>query len=310
MEKDSRIYVAGYTGLLGSALVRKLGEEGYGDLILPAKATLDLRDQVKTKRFFQDTMPEYVFFAAGKVGGLQANSTLKAEFIRDNIQMQANVIHSSFESGVKKLLYVSSNCAYPKECPQPMKEEDLMTGKFEPTNQPFAVAKMAGMEMCKAYNFQYETNFITVIPASLYGPGDNYDLENAHMVSTLIKKCHEAKVKGEKEVKIPGSEERVREMMHIDDAADACLFLMNNYNSSEEINAGIGKGHTIREISDLVKKVVGFDGEIKFDKDKPTGMLKKVLDSERINRLGWSPQIEFEEGLQKTYGWYLDNQSQ
>ena len=307
MKKDSLIYVAGHKGLLGSSLLRVLKEEGFNSFILKEKTELDLRDQKATRNFFSDSKPDYVFLVAAKVGGLQANNTYKADFIYDNIQIQTNVIDSAFRFNTKKLLFVSSNCMYPKGCSQPMKEEDLLTGKFEPTNQPFAVAKFSGVEMCQAYNFQHNTNFISVIPTSLYGPEDNYVLGESHIVPDLIRKCHEAKIKKLEKIIIPGSGKRQREMIYVDDAARACLFLMENYNSSEPINAGFGRDYTIEELAKKVKEVVGFEGRIEFDDSKPSGMMKKMLDSSKIEALGWKPQVNFEEGLKITYDWFLEN---
>jgi len=307
MEKNSKIYIAGHRGLLGSALERLLRKEEYKNLILLNSSELDLREQNSTRKFFEKEKPEYVFLAAAKVGGLEANNIYRAQFIRDNLQIQTNVIDSSWKSGVKRLLFVASNCVYPKECLQPMKEEFLMTGKFEPTNQPFAIAKMAGIEMCDAYNSEYNTNFITIIPASLYGPGDNYDMVNSHIIPTLIRKCHEAKLDGKDSINLLGSKDRIREMIYVDDTANACLFLMENYESSKPINAGTGKGHTISEIAEKVKDAVGFKGKILFEDDQPSGMMCKILDSSKINSLGWKSKINLEEGLEKSYKWFVEN---
>ncbi len=307
MEKNAKIYVAGHRGLAGSALVRALRKDGCLYIITRASSELDLRDQRATEDFFLAEKPEYVFDAAAKVGGLYANNTYRAEFIYDNLQIQTNLIHASWKSGVKKLLFLGSNCIYPKECPQPMKEEHLWTGPLEPTNQPFAVAKLAGIEMCQAYRSQHGAHFISVIPASLYGPHDNYDPVHAHIVPTLIRKCHEAKILGEKEVNMGGSEHRRREMIYVDDMADACLFLMEHYDSPEVINVGTGTDHSVRELSDLVKGVVGFDGDVVFDTSKPTGMLLKRLDSSKIHALGWHPKNEIRGGLREAYHWFLQN---
>ena len=307
MEKNSKIYIAGHKGLLGSSLERLLKREGHGNLILRSSEVLDLREQTLTRDFFEREKPEYIFLAAAKVGGLQANNTYRAQFIRDNLQIQTNIIDAAWKNEVKKLLFVASNCVYPKECEQPMREESLMSGKFESTNQPFAIAKMAGIEMCEAYNKEYNTNFITIIPASLYGPNDNYDMANSHIIPTLIRRCHEAKLDGKDSISISGSKNRVREMIYVDDAADACIFLMENYSSSEPINAGIGKGYSIEEIAEKVKKVVGFNGKVIFDEGKPSGMMQKTLDSSRINSLGFKSKIGLEEGLEKSYKWFTDN---
>jgi GDP-L-fucose synthase len=304
MDKDSRIFIAGHEGMVGSALENLLGKEGYQNLITRSKSELDLRDQNVTKEFFLKEKPNYVFLAAAKVGGIYANNTYPAEFIYDNLQIQNNVIHYSWKTGVKKLLFLSSNCAYPKNCPQPMKEEYLLTGPLEPTNEPFAVAKIAGIRMCEAYNKQYGINFTSVIPASLFGPHDSFDLENAHLVPTLIRKFHEAKVQNADKVTLWGTGKPRRELMCVEDAARACLFLMQNYNSSSAINAGLGKDLCVRDIAGLVKGVVGFGGEVAFDMGKPDGMMQKLLDSSKINSLGWQAKTNLKEDLEKTYEWF------
>lgn len=307
MKKDAKIYVAGHTGLAGSAIVRELRQRDFQNLVLATHDELDLRNQKATAEFFKAHNPEYVFFAAGRVGGLTANNTQRADFIYDNLQMQINVIHSAWVSGVSKLLYLSSNCAYPRECDQPMRETDLMTGKFEPTNQPFAVAKIAGIEMCTAFNQQYGAKFISLIPASLFGPGDNYDMVNSHIIPTLIKRSHDAKVQNQKSFQLPGSPDRRRELLYSGDLADACIFLMDNYDSPEPINVGVGKDHTIKEISDLVKEVTGYSGEVIFDTGKPSGMMRKLLNSSRIRSLGWHPKTSLEEGMILAYEWFMRN---
>ncbi len=307
MEKNAKIYIAGHRGLAGSAITRALRRQGYENLLLKSSSELDLRDQQATESFFSREKPKYVFDAAAKVGGLQANSTYRADFMYDNIQIQNNLVHSSWKHGVQKFLFLGSNCIYPKDCPQPMKEEHLWTGLLEPTNQPYAVAKLAGIEMCQAYSFQHGADFISVIPASIYGPQDNYDLTHAHIIPTLITKCHEAKVRGEEEVKIPGSADRRREMLYADDMADACFFLMQHYDSSEVINIGTNKDHTVRELANLVKDVVGFEGEVLFETGKPTGMLLKFLDSKKITDLGWKAPTDIREGLEKAYQWFLEH---
>lgn len=305
MEKNSKIYVAGHNGLLGSSIVRTLVKEGFNNIFFKTKSELDLREQGQVRSFFDKEKPDYVFLAAAKVGGLQANNTYKADFIYDNLQIQSNVINSAFRVKTKKLLFVASNCMYPKNCEQPFKEESLLTGKLEPTNEPFAIAKIAGIKMCEAYNFQHKTNFISVIPASLYGPGDNYKEGESHIVPDLMKKMHNAKIMGLKKIIISGSAKRRREMIYVDDAAQACLFLMKNDNSSQPINIGNGFDYTIKEIAEKIKKVIGFTGKVEFDDSKPSGMMKKILDSSKINSLDWWPQTDIKEGLEKSYDWYL-----
>ena len=307
MEKNSKIFIAGHNGLLGSALVRELKRQGHTNLILRPRSELDLRDQTVTQEFFCSEKPEYVFLAAAKVGGIEANRTLTGEFIYDNLQIYTNVLHSAWKTGVKKLLFLGSNCIYPKNCAQPMKEEYLLSGTVEPTNEPYAIAKIAGVKMCQAYNKQYGTNFIAVIPASLYGPNDNFDIAGSHFVAAMIRKFHEAKAGSKNKVELWGTGQPRREIMHVDDAARACLFLMEKYNSSDLINAGCSNDATIHEFAQVVKEAIGFSGEIVFDTSKPDGIMKKFLDSGKINALGWKPQIELKEGIKSTYDWYLKN---
>jgi len=306
ISKDSKIYVAGHTGLLGSTLEKVLKREGFENLILRTHGELDLRDLQATNGFFREEKPDYVFMAAAKVGGLKANVESPVDFLRDNLDIQTNVISSAHKVGVLKLLFFGSNCMYPKECKQPMNEEDILTGRFEPTNQAYAIAKIAGMEMCRAYNSQYETRFITAIPASLYGPGDNFDMVNSHIVPTLIRRCHDAKIEGDVAVFLDGGKDRRRELVFVDDIAEASLFLMNNYESSEPLNIGTNKDHSIEEIAHAIKRIVGFEGDILFNESKPTGMKRKLMDSQKIQDLGWKHQIEFEEGLMESYQWFLD----
>lgn len=310
MEKDAKIYIAGHGGLVGSAIKRKLEAEGYVNLVFKSHSELDLTNQKATEEFFMREKPDYVFNAAARVGGIHENDTYPAEFIYENLQIQTNIIHSAYKSGVKKLMFIGSNCIYPKECRQPMKEEYLLTGKLEPTNEAFAAAKIAGIEMCRAYNRQYGTNFISVIPASLFGENDDYDAMNSHFVPALIRKFHEAKINNKKEVILWGTGNPRRELMHVDDFADAALFLMQNYNSSDIINVGTGKDMVIKEIAELAKGVVGFGGNIIFDKKSPDGMPRKLLDSTRINALGWNAKTGIEEGLRKTYGWFVEKSTE
>lgn len=304
MKKNSKIYIAGHTGLVGSSIKRKLEKEGYINLLFRTSSELDLRDQKATEEFFLREKPEYVFDAAAKVGGIKANSEKKADFIYDNLQIQNNIIYSSYKFGIKKLLFLASNCIYPKNCKQPMKEEFILTGPPEPTNDAYAIAKIAGIAMCQSYNSQYKQNFISVIPTNLFGPNDNFDLETSHFVAAQIRRFHEAKL-NKKDFILWGTGKPRREIMHVDDAADACLFLMQNYDSSEPINAGIGYDFSIKEISGLIKKIIGFEGKTILDKTKSDGIKRKLLDSSKINALGWKPKINLEDGLRETYEWFV-----
>lgn len=304
MEKDSKIYIAGHNGLVGKSIENLLKKEGYKNILNRSHNELDLRNQRAVEDFFEEEKPEYVFDAAAKVGGIKANSERKAEFIYENLQIQNNIIHSSYKFGVKKLLFLASNCIYPKNCKQPMKEEFLLTGPPEPTNDAFAIAKIAGITMCQSYNSQYKQNFISVIPANLFGQNDNFDLENSHFVAALIRKFHEAKL-NKKDVILWGTGKPRREIMHVDDLADACLFLMQKYDSPEPINIGSGYDLSIKELAGIVKKISGFDGKIFFDETKPDGIKRKLLDSSKINSLGWKSKTSLDEGLKKTYEEYL-----
>jgi GDP-L-fucose synthase len=307
MEKDSKIYVAGHRGLVGSAIMRRLEAEGYKNLLTHTHAELDLTRQEKVEEFFHEERPDYVFLAAARVGGIYANNTYPAEFIYSNLTIQTNVIHASYLFEVKKMLFLGSSCIYPKNCPQPMKEEYLLSGPLEPTNEPYAVAKIAGIKMCQAYNRQYGTNFLSVMPTNLYGPNDNFDLKMSHVLPALIRKFHEAKTEGLSEVEIWGTGSPMREFLHVDDLADACLFLMNNYNSSKIINIGAGKDLTIKELAEMIARIVGFDGHLFFNSIKPDGMSKKLLDVSRLNSFGWRARIGLEQGIAKTYKWYAEN---
>lgn len=309
MHKEAKIYVAGHRGLVGSAILRKLQSEGYSHIITRTHRELDLTDQQAVYRFFEGERPEYVFLAAARVGGILANSTYPADFIRENLLIQTNVIDAAHRYGVKKLLFLGSSCIYPKFAPQPLKEEYLLTGALEPTNEPYAVAKIAGIKMCQAYNRQYGTNFISVMPTNVYGPGDNFDLETSHVLAALLRKFHEAKVSGAPHVVVWGSGTPRREFLHADDLADACLFLMNNYDSSEIINVGVGKDLTIAELARLIKEIVGYEGEIVFDTTKPDGTPRKLLDVSRLFGLGWRPQVRLEDGIRSTYEWFVRNYS-
>lgn len=307
MEKSSRIYVAGHRGLVGSAIVRKLQSEGYHNLILKTSSELDLRRQQDVEDFFREEKPEYVFLAAAKVGGIQANNVYSAEFIYDNLMIQNNVIHSAYANGVKKLLFLGSSCIYPKYARQPMKEEYLLDGKLEPTNEAYAIAKIAGIKMCEHYNKQYGTNFISAMPTNLYGPNDNFDLETSHVLPALMRKFHEAKTNNKEEVVIWGTGKPKREFLHVDDLADALLYLMNNYNGSQFVNVGTGKDITIQELAELIKDIVGFEGRIVNDTSKPDGTPRKLLDVSRLKELGWEARIGLREGLEMTYQWFVEN---
>lgn len=299
--------MAGHKGLVGSAILRKLQAEGYSNIVTRTHQELDLTNQQEVYRFFETERPEYVFLAAAKVGGILANSTYPAVFIRENLLIQTNIIDAAYRYGVKKLLFLGSSCIYPKFAPQPIKEEHLLTGALEPTNEPYAIAKIVGIKMCQAYNKQYGTNFISVMPTNLYGPGDNFDLETSHVLPALIRKFHEAKVAGAPHVVVWGSGTPRREFLHVDDLADACLFLMNNYDSSEIINIGVGKDLTIAELANLIKEIVGYKGEIVFDTSKPDGTPRKLLDVSKLFNLGWRPRIRLEDGIRSTYEWYMQN---
>lgn len=311
LKKDSKIYVAGHTGMVGSAIVRKLKKEGHSNLILRNSRELDLTDQSAVASFFESEKPEYVFLAAAKVGGIAANDTYRAEFLYENLMIQNNVIHQSYVEGVKKLLFMASSCIYPKMSPQPIKEEYLLTGELEPTNEPYAIAKIAGVKLCENYNRQYGCNFISVMPTNLYGPNDNYDTETSHVLPALLRKFHEAKLKTQstgdgnanysKQVELWGTGTPRREFLHVDDLAEACLFLMKTYRGNVSVNIGTGKDISIRELADLIKEITGFEGKIMWDRNKPDGTPRKLLDVSLINRLGWTYKIELEEGIKSVY---------
>jgi len=350
MNKNSRIYIAGHKGLVGSAIVRKLQSEGYSNLVLRSHQELDLLRQAEVETFFKAEELEYVFLAAAKVGGILANNTYPAEFIYQNLSIESNVIHASYVAGVKKLLFLGSSCIYPRACAQPMKEEYLLSGQLEPTNEPYAIAKIAGIRMCQSYNRQYGTRFISVMPTNLYGPGDNFDLQTSHVLPALIRKFHEAKLEelevGGRRLEAkeemqdsasglksawadapPTSSERSerssnsssvtlwgtgtprREFLHVDDLADACLFLMNHYEDSEIINIGVGEDISVSELAELIKEIVGFNGSIEYDRSKPDGTPRKLLDVSKLKALGWQPKVSLREGIERTYRWYVENLS-
>jgi len=306
MDYGAKIYIAGHTGMVGSAILRKLTQLGYTNLVYQPRQKLDLCDKKAVEIFFREERPEYVFIAAAKVGGIYANMSYPADFIYNNLMIQTNLIDASYRYQVKKLLFLGSSCIYPRFTPQPMKEEYLLTGLLEPTNEPYAIAKIAGIKMCQAYNRQYNTNFIAVMPTNLYGINDNFDLETAHVLPALIRKIHEAKVAGRPYVEIWGTGTPRREFLYVDDLADACIFLMNHYNESDIINIGTGKDISIKELADLLKTIIGFQGEFQWDNSKPDGTPRKLLDVSKINRLGWKAKVSLEEGIRKTYQWYLE----
>jgi len=307
MEKNSKIYIAGHKGLVGSAILRLLKKEGYTNFVLRTHAELDLLDQKAVADFFQKEKPGYVFLAAARVGGIMANKTYPADFIYENLQVQNNVIHNAYIHKVKKLLFLGSSCIYPKMSPQPIKEEYLLTGALEQTNEAYAIAKIAGIRMAQSYNRQYGTNFISVMPTNLYGPNDNFDLESSHVLPALIRKFHNAKKEGRPDIELWGTGAAKREFLHVDDLAEAVVFLMKNYNDSEIINIGTGVDLSIKELAEIIKKIVRFEGEIRWDPTKPDGTPRKVLDISKINNLGWKHEIGLEEGIRLAYKWFLEN---
>jgi GDP-L-fucose synthase len=304
VNRADRIFVAGHHGLVGSAIVRRLQDDGYRNLLLRSRSELDLENQQAVNRFFDSERPDYVVLAAAKVGGIYANSTYPAEFIRSNLVIQMNVIEAAHQTGVRKLLFLGSSCIYPKLAEQPIREEALLQGPLEPTNEAYAVAKIAGIKMCQAYNKQYGTNFVSVMPTNLYGPNDNFDLLESHVLPALIRRFHDAKMSGQEEVVVWGSGQVYREFLHVDDMADACVFVLNHYDGSEILNIGCGQDVTIADVAHLVKETVGFEGRITFDRTKPDGTPRKLLDVSRLFTLGWRPRIELRQGLAETYAWF------
>ena len=327
MQKDSKIYIAGHRGLVGSAIVKSLKQKGYTNLIYKTHTELDLMNQLAVETFFKTEKPEYVILAAAKVGGIVANNTYRADFIYENLQIQNNVIHQSYLNGVKKLLFLGSTCIYPKNSPQPMKEEYLLTSELEYTNEPYAIAKIAGIKMCESYNLQYGTNFISVMPTNLYGPNDNFDLETSHVLPALLRKMHEAKLNSEQKVEIWGSGKPRREFLYSEDMADACIFIMENrdfkdivsarhsqldWGSNQEIrnthiNIGTGIDISIKELATTIKNIVDYKGELYFNTDKPDGTMVKLTDPSRLNSLGWKHKVELEDGIRMMYSWYMKN---
>lgn len=319
MELNSKIFVAGHNGLVGTAITKALLSKGYTNLLLKTKSELDLTDTLKVENFFQKEKPEYVFLAAAKVGGIVANNTYRADFIYQNLSIQNNIIYSAYKNKVKKLLFLGSSCIYPKNSPQPMKEEYLLTDTLEYTNEPYAIAKIAGLKMCEAFNLQYGCNFVSVMPTNLYGENDNFDLNTSHVLPALIRKFYEAKINGSASVVVWGSGKPRREFLHSSDMAEACIYVMENIdfnklsNGNEirntHINIGYGSDVSIAELASLIKNIVGFDGEIIYDNSKPDGTYQKLLDTSKLNALGWKPKIKLEEGIKKVFEWYVNQES-
>ncbi|HEY6161043.1 MAG TPA: GDP-L-fucose synthase [Bacteroidia bacterium] len=301
MNRNSKIYIAGHRGMVGSALLRRLQKEGYTQFVLRSSKELDLRDQQSVRDLFLKEKPEFVFLAAAKVGGIQANNIYRAEFLYDNLMIQNNVIDSAYRSGVKKLMFLGSSCIYPKLAPQPLREDYLLTGLLESTNEPYAIAKIAGIKMCDAYRSQYGSNFISVMPTNLYGPNDNYDLENSHVLPALLRKFHIAKKEKASFVTVWGTGAPLREFMHVDDLADACYFLMQNYNEKGLVNIGVGSDISIKDLALLIKKIVGFEGELRFDTNKPDGTPRKLMDVSKLHLMGWKHKISLVEGIRDVY---------
>ncbi|MFZ3383187.1 MAG: GDP-L-fucose synthase [Candidatus Methanoperedens sp.] len=312
MKKKDKIYIAGHRGMAGSAIHRNLKSRGYTDIITCTRTELDLTNQQAVNNFFETERPEYVFLAAAKVGGILANSTYPAEFIYENLMIEANVIHASYTTGVKKLLFLGSSCIYPRLASQPLKEEYLLTGELEVTNEAYAVAKIAGIRMCKHYNQQYGTNFISVMPTNLYGPNDNYDLETSHVMAALMRKFHEAKLNNAQQVVVWGTGAPRREFLHVDDMADACVYLMENFNApdiGEFVNIGLGEDVTIREMAELIGDIAGYNGEIVYDTTKPDGTPQKLLDVSKLRKLGWDARISLRDGIKQAYEWYTSKKA-
>jgi GDP-L-fucose synthase len=307
MKSKSKIYVAGHRGMVGSAIMRKLNSEGFNNIIVRTSSELDLRNQNAVNVFFEAEKPDVVVLAAAKVGGIHANNVYRAEFLYDNLMIEANIIHAAYKSKAEKLLFLGSSCIYPKMADQPLKEECLLTGELEPTNEPYAIAKIAGIKLCESYRDQYGCNFISAMPTNLYGPNDNYDLNNSHVLPALLRKFHTAKQEGNSEVEIWGTGSPKREFLHVEDLASACFFLLQNYNEKELVNIGCGEEISIKDLALTIKKVVGFDGELMFDISKPDGTPRKLLSIDKLHKLGWIHQIELEDGIKRVYKNALDN---
>lgn len=308
MNKQDKIYIAGHRGMVGAAIVRRLETEGLANIVTRTRSELDLTNQAAVAEFFETEKPDYVFLSAAKVGGIYANDAYPAEFIRDNLLIQTNIIDSSYRSGVKKLQFLGSSCIYPKMAAQPVKEDALLTGPLEETNEWYAIAKIAGIKMCQAYRKQYDFNAISLMPTNLYGVGDNYHLENSHVVPALIRKFHEAKLTSADHVEVWGSGKPMREFLNVDDMADAAVYLMKNYDNADIVNVGVGQDVSILELANMIKEVTDYEGDVAFDSSKPDGTPRKLLNVDRINSLGWSAQIPLKQGLQLAYQWFLDNQ--
>jgi GDP-L-fucose synthase len=309
MEKQAKIYVAGHRGMVGSAIVRALQKNGYQNILCKTSAELDLRNQQAVADFFASEQPAYVFLAAAKVGGIVANNTYRADFLYENLAIQNNIIHAAYVNQVKKLMFLGSSCIYPKLAPQPLKESYLLTGLLEPTNEPYAIAKIAGIKMCEAYRAQYGCNFISVMPTNLYGPNDNYDLQNSHVLPAMIRKFHEAKERGDQSMVLWGTGSPMREFLYADDLAEACLYLMESYDEAELVNIGTGVDVTIKELAETVKQIVGYAGNIEWDTTRPDGTPRKLMDVSKLHGLGWKHHIELTEGIQLAYQDFLDNVS-
>jgi len=308
MKSKSKIYVAGHRGMVGSAIIRKLNSEGFSNIVVRTSNELDLRNQNAVNIFFEAEKPDVVVLAAAKVGGIHANNVYRAEFLYDNLMIEANIIHAAYKNKVEKLLFLGSSCIYPKMADQPLKEEYLLTGKLEPTNEPYAIAKIAGIKLCESYRDQYGCNFISAMPTNLYGPNDNYDLNNSHVLPALLRKFHTAKQEGNSAVEIWGTGSPKREFLHVEDLASACFFLLQNYNEKELVNIGCGEDISIKDLALTIKKVVGFDGELSFDTSRPDGTPRKLLSMDKLHKLGWKHQIELEDGIKREYKNVLDNQ--
>lgn len=307
MEKQAKIYIAGHRGMVGSAILRRLQQDGYSNFVFRSSKELDLRNQADVQSFFEAERPDYVFLAAAKVGGIFANNTYRGEFLYENLMIQNNVIHNAYLTGVKKLMFLGSSCIYPKLAPQPLKEEYLLSGYLEPTNEPYAIAKIAGIKLCEAYRSQYGCNFISVMPTNLYGPNDNYDLSNSHVLPALIRKFHEAKINDAPAVEVWGTGSPLREFLHADDMADACVFLMKTYDGADFVNIGTGKDLSIKALAELIKHVVGYEGDLVWNTSKPDGTPRKLMDVSKLHELGWQHKIELEEGIRHTYEQFAES---
>jgi len=300
MNKQDKIYIAGHNGMVGSAIVRKLKSEGFNNLICRSSKELDLRNQQEVNTFFETEKPSFVFLAAAKVGGIQANNTYRADFLYDNLMIESNIIYAAYRQKVKKLLFLGSSCIYPKMASQPMNEDALLSGFLEPTNEPYAIAKIAGIKLCETFMEQYNCNFISAMPTNLYGPNDNYDLQNSHIIPALLRKFYQAKTEGNFQVEVWGDGSPLREFLHVDDCADACIFLMKNYNEKQFVNVGSGEEKSIKEVAETIKQKIGFEGEINFNTTYPNGTPRKLMDVSKIHQMGWKHQISFEQGMDKT----------